>query len=162
MASKRIGWYNKNNTGNTAKRESQRHSLASRGIKTTIPSKIQRMKPLFNMQSKTKNFDFVKQEYNMKASQKALRNFFLKHTGKDVFKDLEIVIVDKFKDNPNKIGHYNVDKKIITIRRDQLNDLKNAVSVMAHEIVHGIGKNPDETRAFENDLSYALGHAILD
>ena len=37
MASKRIGWYNKNRTGNTAKHESHRHALASRGIKTALP-----------------------------------------------------------------------------------------------------------------------------
>lgn len=160
--SSKTGWYNKNKTGHSAKYESHRHSLASKGIKTTIPTKIQRMQPLFNMSTKTKNYDFVKQEYNMKASKKALKNFFFKHTGKDVFKDLKISVVDKFPNHPNKIGHYDINKKILTIRRDQLNDLKNAVSVMAHEIVHGIGKNPDETRAFENDLSYALGHAILD
>ncbi|RLG27227.1 hypothetical protein DRN76_00060 [Methanosarcinales archaeon] len=103
-----------------------------------------------------------RQKYNMKVSTNALRTFFKKHTGRDVLKGMKFSVVTQFKDNPNKIGHYNPDTNTITIRKDQLSDLKNAVSVMAHEIVHKIGKNYDETRAFENDLTYALGDAILD
>ena len=266
----KTGWYNKNMTGNPPKYESHRHSLASRGIKTSAPKGVKGVSSAF---SPTPNFDKVakgqriakkrhyvvfgkkknepfgkfyhflstsksgaeqqarkkynlrildvrlgrktqtsmiipkdwakmkwkdkqgnvfnslvpkaglkdtkenvlmnggsilnmdmidKYEYNMGISKNALRTFFKKHTGRDVLKDMKFSVVTQFKDNPNKIGHYNPDTKTLTIRKDQLLDLKKAVSVMAHEIVHKIGKNYDETRAFENDLSYALGHAILD
>ncbi|RLG23797.1 hypothetical protein DRN76_04880 [Methanosarcinales archaeon] len=33
----RIGWYNRNRTGNTPKYESYRHGLAAKGIKTALP-----------------------------------------------------------------------------------------------------------------------------
>ena len=53
----KTGWYNKNMTGNPPKYESHRHSLASRGIKTSAPKGVKGVSSAF---SPTPNFDMVK------------------------------------------------------------------------------------------------------
>ena len=58
----KTGWYNRNKTGNTPKYEAHRHSLASRGIKTSAPKGVKGVSSAF---SPTPNFDRVQNSTDM-------------------------------------------------------------------------------------------------
>lgn len=54
-------------------------------------------------------------------------------------------------------GVYLQEDDIIYIKRDVLNDKKEFISVLSHELAHALHNHADNTRLFEDDLGYFIG-----
>ena len=133
----KTGWYNRNKTGNTPKYEAHRHSLASRGIKTSAPKGVKGVSSAF---SPTPNFDMV-----AKIDKNKSYLDYLKFSKKNVISRL--YLVGKIKDP-------------IVLRKIAYNDKSMFVQAIATS--HIIDQNTLKGIALRNETSPAGASAIYN
>lgn len=100
-----------------------------------------------------------KQVFDLKNQ---ITNFLKRHNYKSgaQIKVSETIRVDIYGGETQGICEYS--QNTIIIKRSVLKSESTFLGVLIHEFAHYQHQNPDNSRAFENDLTEMLGYAILD
>ncbi len=72
----------------------------------------------------------------------------------------ETIRIDTYGSITNGICEH--EQNLIVIKRGVLKSNSTFLGVLIHEFAHYQNRNPDNSRAFENDLTEMLGYALLD